>query len=130
MFVLLFFIAAAIVGTFIFASGALTMALCIAALYDRFGRKRSTGGGSIAYETGGILLLVFGFLFLTTDPFYATHAMLIGALLVAVGTIIRPQGKAAAPDAIARRVQVGHYRAALACLAIITVFHSVLPLVR
>jgi hypothetical protein len=124
------FAATAITGTYLLASSALTAAFGVSAVYDRIDGHRTASGVSITCETAGLLGLILGFVCRNTDPFYAAHAMIIGALLLTLGTLIRPRRDMTPPDALVKRAQVGHYRAALVCLLTLGLFQSVAPLVH
>jgi len=130
MFIAMLFTATAIIGTYLLASSALTAVLGVSALYDKIGGARVTGAGSILCESTGIFGLILGFVFRKTDPFYAVHAMVIGVLLLTLGTLIRPSRETSRSDELVKRAQVGHYRAALVCIATLAVFQSVAPLIH
>lgn len=130
MLMVMLFTATAIIGTYLLASCALTTALGVSAIYDRIGGERTAVGASMACESAGLLGLILGFVFRATDPFHAVHAMFIGVLLLTLGTIIRPDRDMTQPDALVKRAQVGHYRAALVCVATLAVFQSVAPLLH
>ena len=130
MLMVMLFTATAIIGTYLLASSALTAALGVSAIYDRIGGERTASGASMTCESAGLVGLILGFVFRATDPFHAAHAMMIGALLLTLGTLIRPHRDTAAPDALVKRALVGHYRAALVCLATLAVFQSVAPLLQ